>query len=98
MSARSYESSDEPGLLRRRARPWYLHADTTPHKESESTRGPALFNLACEYALTGERDKAIDAAEKAVAAGYRVKFFYQNDDDLTSIRDDARFQALLAKL
>jgi transcriptional regulator GlxA family with amidase domain len=71
------------------------------HREAaknESTRGAALYALACEYALTGQRDKAIDSAEDAVAAGYRTKYFYENDDDLTSIRDDARFQALLAKL
>jgi transcriptional regulator GlxA family with amidase domain len=66
--------------------------------KNEATRGPALYNLACEYALTGERDKAIDAAHDAVTAGYRVKYFYENDDDLASIRDDKRFQALLAKL
>lgn len=66
--------------------------------KNDATRGAALYNLACEYALTGARDKAIGAAEDAVAAGYRVKWFYENDDDLASIREDARFQALLAKL
>jgi transcriptional regulator GlxA family with amidase domain len=61
-------------------------------------RGIALFNLACAYALTGEREKAIDAAAKAVEAGYREKGSYQNDSDLASIQQDERFKALLAKL
>ena len=66
--------------------------------KNEATRGVAFYNLACEYALLGNQDKAIEAAEKAVAAGYRQKYFYENDADLASIRDHARFRALLAKL
>lgn len=61
-------------------------------------RGIALFNLACEYALTGEREKAIDAAAKSIEAGYRVKWSYESDSDLAAIREDGRFKALLAKL
>ena len=36
--------------------------------KNDATRGPALFNLACEYALTGARDKALAAAEDEQAA------------------------------
>jgi transcriptional regulator GlxA family with amidase domain len=66
--------------------------------KSAPQRGLALFNLTCEYALTGEHEKAIDAASKAIEAGFRLKSSYQYDEDLVSIRDDARFKALLAKL
>jgi tetratricopeptide (TPR) repeat protein len=61
-------------------------------------RGMALYNLSCEYALTGDREKALDAAAKAIDAGFRTKGLYLGDDDLASIRDDPRFRALLAKL
>jgi putative intracellular protease/amidase len=61
-------------------------------------RGIALFNLSCEYALTGNRDKAIESAAKAIEAGYRVKWSYEEDDDLASVRDEPRFRELLAKL
>jgi transcriptional regulator GlxA family with amidase domain len=66
--------------------------------KTASQRAKALYNLACEYALTGQRDKAIDAAIKAADAGYRVKWSYANDPDLAAIRDEPRFQALLANL
>jgi transcriptional regulator GlxA family with amidase domain len=66
--------------------------------KSAPFRGPAYFNLACEYALTGQHDKALDAAEKAVEAGYRTKYFYENDADLAAIRSEQRFQALLSRL
>jgi tetratricopeptide (TPR) repeat protein len=71
------------------------HREAAKH---EALRGRAYFNLACEYALTGQREKALDAAEKAVAAGYRTKYFYENDAALAAIRTEARFQALLATL
>lgn len=61
-------------------------------------RATALYNLACAYALTGEREKAIDAAAKSFEAGFRTKYFYENDEDLASVREDPRFKALLAKL
>jgi transcriptional regulator GlxA family with amidase domain len=66
--------------------------------KSPMTKGTAYFNLACEYALTGARDKALDAAEKAVGAGMRTKWAYEHDPDLVALRDDPRFKALVAKL
>lgn len=66
--------------------------------KGEAQRPVALFNLSCAYALIGEKEKAVDAALKAFEAGFRTKYFWENDDDLASIREDARFKALLAKL
>jgi transcriptional regulator GlxA family with amidase domain len=71
----------------------YLHA-----VQGAAERPKASFNLACAYALVGEKDKALDAAEQAVASGYRVKWSYENDADLASIRGEARFRTLLASL
>ncbi|HEX4964136.1 MAG TPA: DJ-1/PfpI family protein [Thermoanaerobaculia bacterium] len=84
-----------------------LHAEKrydeaiTAHLEAAKAapqRPIALFNLACAYALKGEREKAIDAATKAVAAGFRIKWYYAQDADLAAIRDDGRFKALVAGL
>jgi putative intracellular protease/amidase len=61
-------------------------------------RAAASFNLACSYAQTGEKEKALHAAEQAVAAGYRVKWAYENDPDLETIRADRRFKTLLSSL
>jgi transcriptional regulator GlxA family with amidase domain len=66
--------------------------------KAESQRGLALFNLSCAYAMTGQADKAIETAAKAIEAGFNRKMYYLHDDDLASVRDDARFQALMAKL
>jgi transcriptional regulator GlxA family with amidase domain len=58
----------------------------------------ALFNLSCEYALTGQRDKALETMAQAIEAGFRYKWAYEEDEDLAAIRDDARFKALVASL
>ncbi|HEU4889203.1 MAG TPA: DJ-1/PfpI family protein [Thermoanaerobaculia bacterium] len=70
----------------------------TEAAKGEPQRATALYNLACAYALSGEREKAIDAATKSVDAGFRTKYYYQSDEDLASVREDPRFKALLAKL
>jgi len=64
----------------------------------EEERGRAYFNLACAHALAGNRERALDAAERAVEAGFRTRAWLAGDPDLESIRDDPRFQALLARL
>jgi putative intracellular protease/amidase len=61
-------------------------------------RGLAFYNLACEYALTGDRDKAIDAVAKAIDAGFRAKGLFLADDDLATVRADPRFKALMDAL
>ena len=70
----------------------------TEAAKGDAQRSTALYNLACAYALAGERDKAVDAVGRAVAAGFRSKAALQGDPDLASIRDDGRFKELIAKM
>lgn len=66
--------------------------------QSARERGVAYFNMACELALLGRHEEAIDAAEKAVGAGLRTRWSYENDPDLESVRNDPRFQAIIESL
>jgi len=61
-------------------------------------RGGALFNLACAYALQGKKDDALTALEQAVAAGFRSRGQIESDDDLASIRGEARFRKVVTSL
>lgn len=61
-------------------------------------RGLAFFNLSCAYARTGQREKAVEAVARAIEAGFRYKDYYEGDEDLAAIREDARFKALVASL
>ncbi|PDS79143.1 adenylate/guanylate cyclase domain-containing protein [Rhizobium sp. L43] len=57
----------------------------------------AQYNLACVYSVLGDVDQAIDLLQKLLpnSSVYHIKWF-NNDSDLDNIRDDPRFQQLLA--
>jgi ketosteroid isomerase-like protein len=57
-----------------------------------------FYNLACAYALSGEKEKAIDNLEKAIGAGFTNRQQYETDTDLDSLRDSARFKELMKRL
>ena len=65
---------------------------------SEAMRGNALYNLACAYALQGKKDDALTALEQAVAAGFKSKGLLETDDDLASLRGEARFRKVVTPL
>jgi TolB-like protein/Flp pilus assembly protein TadD len=53
-----------------------------------------LYNVACLYALEGERERAIDCLERAVAQGFGNREWIARDPDLDPLRDDPRFRQL----
>lgn len=63
-----------------------------------NTRGVAWYNLACGYARTGRSDQAFEALNKAVDEGLAERATYEQDEDLASLRGDARFVSLLARM
>jgi len=54
-----------------------------------------LYNIACFHAVSGRPVLALDHLERAMELGMRNRDWLMADPDLASIRDDARFQALL---
>ncbi|MBI5867534.1 MAG: protein kinase [candidate division Zixibacteria bacterium] len=56
------------------------------------------YNVACLYALEGEKERAFGALESAIKAGFANVHWIENDPDLASLRDDPRLQELLDKL
>ncbi|HEY1335098.1 MAG TPA: protein kinase, partial [Myxococcaceae bacterium] len=66
---------------------------------AEAPDDPAtLINAACMYARAGLKDEALKTLEKSFGRGWGKRDWVKNDPDYDSIRDDPRFQALLAKL
>jgi hypothetical protein len=57
----------------------------------------ALYNVGVVYALKGDKDRAFEWLGKARATRKLDMTVIQTDGDLASIRDDARFAALLPK-
>ena len=56
------------------------------------------YNLACSLCLCASREQALDALERAVDLGYDDPDHLEADLDLTALRAEPRFQALLEKL
>ncbi len=56
------------------------------------------YNLACDYALVGKVDQAIETLEHAVGLGYRDSTYLQRDPDLEGIRRDPRYVALVERV
>ena len=66
---------------------------------AEGPDDPAtLINAACVYARAGLKEEALKALEKSFGRGWGKRDWVNHDPDYDSIRDDPRFQALLAKL
>ena len=53
------------------------------------------YNLACSYALVGEKEAALAALRMAVSLGYDDWKHLVKDPDLKSLHYDAAFKALL---
>jgi tetratricopeptide (TPR) repeat protein len=56
--------------------------------------GSAMYNLACTYALKGERELGLDWLEKSINAGFDDSTKLVADPDLASLRGDARFKQI----
>ena len=57
-----------------------------------------LYNVACNLATLGEADKALDYLERAAEHGTVSVAWMRNDEDLVSLRDNARYKALLRRI
>lgn len=64
---------------------------------TDAGRRNVLFNLACGYALSGRKPEALDRLEKAVAEGFGPREAIEGDEDLASLRGEARFAEIVAK-
>lgn len=58
----------------------------------------AMYNLATVFAMRGEKDSAFHWLDRTVAAGFTNANAVTNDPDLTGIRDDRRFTALIERM
>jgi beta-lactamase regulating signal transducer with metallopeptidase domain/Flp pilus assembly protein TadD len=60
--------------------------------------GTSSYNIACGYALKGDRNSAFAWLEKARDAGFDLRGHMKGDDDLDALHDDPRWDALLDDL
>jgi hypothetical protein len=57
-----------------------------------------LYNAGCALAVVGEEERALDALERAIAAGLAGGDWIPQDPDWERLRNHPRFQALVQRL
>jgi tetratricopeptide (TPR) repeat protein len=55
-----------------------------------------FYNLACDYSLLGQIDKAFEALKKAISLGYTDFEYLKRDKDLENLRKDKRFERIIS--
>jgi tetratricopeptide (TPR) repeat protein len=58
----------------------------------------SAYNIACGYALLGEKSNALDWLEKAVEMGWKDAAQIEKDSDLDSLRSEERYKKIVARL
>jgi tetratricopeptide (TPR) repeat protein len=66
--------------------------------DTEREEPAVLYNVACVFAQLGQKDRALDALDKAINMGFGYRAWIDNDTDLISLRDEPRFQELMKRL
>ena len=56
------------------------------------------YNLACSYALVGQKDNAFASLERAIKLGYNDVDWMMKDKDLKTLHADPRFKKLLSRV
>jgi len=64
--------------------------------EFDEVAGVATYNIACVYALKGDKDEAFAYLEKALATGWDGIDHMATDPDMDSLRDDSRYEKIVA--
>jgi adenylate cyclase len=57
-----------------------------------------LYNAACNLALLGESERALDGLERAIEAGVAVGDWIKHDPNVESLRSHPRFQAIVKRI
>ena len=57
-----------------------------------------LYNVACNYAVMGRSEGALDYLERMVANGTVSRDWMKNDKDLESLHGHPRYEALLTRV
>jgi tetratricopeptide (TPR) repeat protein len=64
--------------------------------DSPNWRGVTIYNLACHYALSGEREKAIAKLGEALQLNPDLTEWSKQDPDFASIREEPTYRSLYA--
>jgi tetratricopeptide (TPR) repeat protein len=73
---------------------WLYEANVAAVADMPEWYGTARYNLACFYALSGQKEKALHELREALQLRPDLIDWSKQDTDLVSLRDDPAYQAL----
>ncbi|HZY36322.1 MAG TPA: transglutaminase domain-containing protein [Mucilaginibacter sp.] len=76
----------------------YTQLSPEMQKKFMGWKAGMYYNLACYYALTGEKPKALDAFKTSVQSGYNDYTSTLSDSDLNSLHEEPAFKDELEKM
>ena len=77
----------------------YDEAEKAYLEAAKHLTGPVVrYNLACVYALKGNKEKALDWLQQAADKGFGQYQNMENDSDLMSLKNEKRFKKILEKV
>ena len=85
---------DHGMTLHRKGRYEEAIADFQKAIEDGYREDAASYNIACGYALLGNKDKAFEWLHRAMSEGFELSSYLKSDDDLDSLRGDPRWAEL----
>lgn len=65
--------------------------------DAPSWQGNMQYNLACYYAISGQKEKAIDGLREALRLNPDLTEWSQQDPDFVSIREESAYQSLYSR-
>jgi tetratricopeptide (TPR) repeat protein len=84
-------------LCKGRERIETLEAATEIAKRAEDLKpGAGIYNMACAYALLGQKKNALAALKKAIESDLQYREKAAGDEDFRSLWEDKAFKAVLA--
>jgi hypothetical protein len=75
-----------------------LHRELVEKARGQTALAGAWYDFACAAALAGRSDEAFQYLRQAIGYGYNEAGHMAQDDDLKSLRNDARFATLVQGL
>lgn len=66
--------------------------------EFNPEQGTSAYNLACVYALSGDKENALKRLDEAVRRGFADPDLFVADDDLKLVRDEPQFKELAERV
>ena len=96
--AANFQAWHRLGSARLHLRQYQFAAEACAKAVALNTQNPfAKYNLACAYARLNNREKAFAALSELAATGFFQPEQISEDEDLASLRADARFEKILAE-